>query len=344
MLIMTVLFSLYAFLSRKLFLSLPSKSANNYLSYDRVFHQIINTVELNPSPAGVVERHFLPQRPRTLGYYYEDIRFNKGIVVAIEIMDPNVVRLYNSRHNGMPDVTAEELERQEQLRNSKDYGHGETDPFEHGNCVAQYEWQKSSFPTCNFLMEQDLTNLALNAETGKSDVRMIAHGYWRDVWRMRNPTTTGSTVLKTMRYEHDFQPRNYDRHRRDAVAMERLTSSESVMDIYGFCGNSGIFEFGDGGSIEEAIWNGNKDPWNSTERLIVAYQVVTGIAEMHNFAKEGRSAMAHTDITTSQFVYVGALGGYKLNDFNRCRFIRWNKKEDKACTYHVGNNPGTVSS
>jgi hypothetical protein len=53
-------------------------------------------------------------------------------------------------------------------------------------------------------------------------------------------------------------PRNLDRHLRDAVAMEQLTSSPWVMGVYGFCGNSGIFEFADGGSLEDSIFADEK--------------------------------------------------------------------------------------
>jgi len=35
--------------------------------------------------------------------------------------------------------------------------------------------------------------------------------------------------------------------------MERLTKSNFVVDIYGFCGNSGLFEYADGGDIKDAI-------------------------------------------------------------------------------------------
>lgn len=66
-------------------------------------------------------------------------------------------------------------------------------------------------------------------------------------------------------YEHDFTHPNYDRHRRDAVAMERLTKSPFVLDIYGFCGNSGLFEFGNGGDIAGAIWPDDNQPPNSTK-------------------------------------------------------------------------------
>jgi hypothetical protein len=40
-----------------------------------------------------------------------------------------------------------------------------------------------------------------------------------------------------------------------------------------------------------------------------------GLADLHNFDKEGRPSVAHTDISLNQFVKVQ--GHFKLNDFNR---------------------------
>ena len=48
--------------------------------------------------------------------------------------------------------------------------------------------------------------------------------------------------------------------------------------------------------------------------------------------------MAHTDISPGQYIKVGNI--YKLNDFNRARFIRWNIKKNKPCGYYVDKNPG----
>jgi serine/threonine protein kinase len=225
---------------------------------------------------------------------------------------------------------------------SEDYRHGYPDKFEDGDCVAQYDWQTSSFPTSNLLMEIDMTDLGLNAK-GEDSLRLIANGFWRDVWRVRDQHSF--VVLKTIRYEHDYEERNYDRHRRDAVAMERLTGSPYVMDIYAFTANSGLNEFADGGTIEDEIWYQDDDgeDWSPSQRLVIAHQLAFGLADAHNIGKEGVPAMAHADITTSQFVYVKEAGIYKLNDFNRCRFIRIDKKTNKTCPYTVGNNPGTVS-
>jgi hypothetical protein len=62
------------------------------------------------------------------------------------------------------------------------------------------------------------------------------------------------------------------------------------------------------------------------------------VAVLHNFAQEGRAAIAHTDIKADQFVKTGGI--YKLNDFNRARFIGWSRTQDKPCPYYIPNNPG----
>ena len=66
------------------------------------------------------------------------------------------------------------------------------------------------------------------------------------------------------------------------------------------------------------------------------------MASVHNFDVEGRASVAHTDIAPGQFVKVKDI--YKLNDFNRARFIRWSRSKNKACTFTVANNAGTNRS
>lgn len=72
--------------------------------------------------------------------------------------------------------------------------------------------------------------------------------------------------------------------------------------------------------------------------LFAATQAAAGLAVFHNVDKEGQASMAHTDISPAQFIKVGRT--YKLNDFNRARFIRWNKQKNEPCAYNVNKNPG----
>jgi hypothetical protein len=62
------------------------------------------------------------------------------------------------------------------------------------------------------------------------------------------------------------------------------------------------------------------------------------LAAVHNIDAEGEATIAHTDIQPGQYIKVNGL--WKLNDFNRARFISFSIKNKTACPYFVGNNPG----
>mmetsp|Transcript_10335 Transcript_10335/g.23178 ORF Transcript_10335/g.23178 Transcript_10335/m.23178 type:complete len:511 (+) Transcript_10335:27-1559(+) len=284
-------------------------------------------------------------KPRAMGYYFI------GASDSILKGKPQRMYTYYERYptKRLIHITERAVEAQRLLRRSRHYRLGQAEPFETRECRRQYEWQLMSHPTCNSVHETDVNDL--HAETGKDErARIIASGFWRDTWMVRG-FEGDKSALKTMRYEHGFEARNFDRHRRDALASERLTSSNNVVDIHLFCGNSAVFEFASGGDINDAIWplqdqNGNLTLANrsltSLERLGIALQVSTALADVHNIDQEGRPSLAHTDITPSQFIMID--GKYKLNDFNRCRFIRWNRTDDKPCSYFVGRNPGKFRS
>jgi serine/threonine protein kinase len=74
----------------------------------------------------------------------------------------------------------------------------------------------------------------------------------------------------------------------------------------------------------------------------LATQASMALASVHNVDKEGRPSIAHTDISTGQFIK--ANGIYKLNDFNRARFIHYSRSTGKACPFYVGMNAGSNRS
>jgi hypothetical protein len=153
---------------------------------------------------------------------------------------------------------------QQRITDSREYTHTATEEIETDDCKAQYQWQLTSYPTCNLVHEFDLGSV-YDHETGKAKLRIIAHGYWRDVWVVREEISNAKRVLKTLRYQHEFHLGNQDRHRRDALAMERLTKSNFVVDIYGYCSNSGAFEYGEGGDVKDAIWPRGESGQNLTQ-------------------------------------------------------------------------------
>jgi hypothetical protein len=154
--------------------------------------------------------------------------------------------------------------RYKEEKDEKEYRDGLPDPLETEKCQVQYQWQKDSKPTCNGVHELDMNafyhsprnkrNRQTNMNDSEERLRLIANGGWRDVWAFYpDHPFKRPYILKTLRYDIDVVPRNIDRHRRDAMVMERLSSSANIVDIYAFCGNSGFTAFANGGDIEGAI-------------------------------------------------------------------------------------------
>ena len=134
------------------------------------------------------------------------------------------------------------------------------------------------------------------------------------------------------------------------------------MDIFSFCGNSGIFEFTSEKSLNDFIWSPEGKNITSVKKLEIAIDLAKGLADLHNVDKKGQASIAHTDIVSfiarllSFFIlkliildflsmkapgqYLLVNGTFKLNDFNRARFMRWDVKSNKPCGYTVANNPG----
>jgi hypothetical protein len=194
---------------------------------------------------------------------------------------------------------------------------------------------------------------------------MVANGAFRQVWMIRDYDGTWR-ALKTLRYykKSNFDLRAWDRHRRDALCMDELTASPLIVDIYGFCTNSGLFDWGEGGDMSEMFErksnnnshknndddtdkkkknnsnNKNKDPDEYTKEYLmeVAYNVSLSLAHAHHPDKFGRATIAHTDIKPNQFLYQE--GYYKLTDFNRVRFLAWDDDINETCGFTVGVNGG----
>lgn len=276
-------------------------------------------------PFGTSFENDYSRRPRVL-------QIDKSLKNVFPITSPTEPQ--HSKRKVVPLISSKSVKI---LDDSDEYPRAEDPETDH--CKPMYSWQKSSFPSCNLVHEIDLTNsLAENAS------EVLAYGAYRDVWSITG-MDKNRYVLKTMLYERDFTVRNFDRYRRDAVAMERLTSSELILDIYGFCGSSAATEFADGGDLETTLW-GDIDIYEEpeipesrltdVEKLEIATEAARSLADFHFLGEdsnEDRPIMAHTDIKLSQFVKVGSK--FKLNDFNRARFLMWNEEKKKICTYRV---------
>ena len=144
--------------------------------------------------------------------------------------------------------------RQKRILESDDYkGMNNVIDEENDNCEYAADWQKTSRPACNNVHEFDASSPT--REDGTRKYKYLTNGYYRDVWSAKDDMGV-DFVFKPMRYKHKYTYRNFDRMRRDTLAMDRLAGEKYILNIYAACGTSGFFEFASGGDIENAIWPG----------------------------------------------------------------------------------------
>lgn len=237
--------------------------------------------------------------------------------------------------------------------------------MDRGKCQQMHEWQGTHNPNCNVVHEASfgfVHPLGWNSDEVEEDfdyyqadedgtlfsdlqeqVRLGAGGAFRWVWMIREYDGT-RRALKTLRIDSNtkkFDLRNFDRHRRDAVAMDQLTKSNLIVDMYGFCTNTGLFDWGEGGDLTTIFEEDDSIP--SEEHLLgIAYNASMALHDAHNFDDQGRATLAHTDIKPDQFLLSN--GYYRLSDFNRVRFLLWNKDDNEPCGFKVAKNGGVWRS
>ena len=212
-------------------------------------------------------------------------------------------------------------------------------------CVPMADWQTKSFPNCNLLHEFDMRSAGPNV--GKNDqqhnvsfedtLAFLGQGWFRHAWELKHGSSE-SVVLKTLRLEREFLEEYYDLHRRDALAMERLTHSPFVMNVYGFCGQSALNELADFpnglNSLEKFDRNlrGHTGPEVLMLKLQVASSIAVGLAHVHEIDDANVATMVHYDLNPRN-VAITKSGMPKLNDFNIAEFLRFNPTTNESCGF-----------
>ena len=211
------------------------------------------------------------------------------------------------------------------------------------------EWQTLSFPNCHEIHELDLREAlglrrhGITTESSTTETfGYVGAGLWRNVWKVRGRGNT-TLVIKMMKGEHDVDHRNMERHRRDAISMERLTSSPNIVSIYGHCGNTVLTEHLPRGLDTLIYHDGDKKQSDTVAtrqtplgRLRLALHVARGVAAIHDLPG---GPIIHADIQAKQFL-VDSKGVVKLNDFNRCRFMANNTRTGAPCPVTIPSAPG----
>jgi serine/threonine protein kinase len=209
--------------------------------------------------------------------------------------------------------------------------------LEHDDCKAMHSWQLEYKPACNPIHEINMM-----------DNKFLAEGGFRSVWWMPDAFEDGKqgseAVIKTLVYRKKFRDREKERHRRDATAYMMLEGSKHIPDIYGYCTNSAVFDVSREGSLADFIAGEGKgkfdiSTWTPKDKLKYAWQISKAMADVHSVGNiHGSAAISHTDISPDQFLWLD--GMFKLNDFNRARFILWDEKKEEACPFYIPVNQG----
>jgi serine/threonine protein kinase len=134
--------------------------------------------------------------------------------------------------------------------------------------------------------------------------------------------------LSCLRIEHRFEEAHFEHDRIDAVAMERLTSSPHVINIFSFCGHSVMTEYADGKSLGELADKSKKTP---LARLRIARDIAQGLADVHGIDGDGNATFVHLDINPANVVSID--GTLKLNDFNIGIIRKWNTTSNQPCGF-----------
>jgi hypothetical protein len=190
-------------------------------------------------------------------------------------------------------------------------------------CTYMADWQTHFYPTCNTLHEVlDDDSVAL----------LSMKGSWRSVWRVRGPENS-TAVFKLLKFFREFNHESYMYHQIDAMAMEQLTSNPSIINAYGFCGQSVVTEYASGGARDFV-----KDPKvSSLQRLTMGRDLAWAFAAIHStdYANSTNATLAHNDINLANAVVVN--GKIKVNDLNLAILLKWNKT--KPC-----GSPGNMQN
>jgi serine/threonine protein kinase len=120
----------------------------------------------------------------------------------------------------------------------------------------------------------------------------------------------------------------FENSRIDALAMERLTASPSVIAIYGFCSMTVVQEFA-GFQLSPIIAKATP-----SERLDLAVQIARGIRDIHSIGNSSQPSLVHNDVNLANIIVTDD-GRPLLNDFNIAVMMMANKTTGQACPYYA---------
>eukprot|EP00546_Thalassionema_frauenfeldii_P002611 CAMPEP_0178932348 /NCGR_PEP_ID=MMETSP0786-20121207/22536_1 /TAXON_ID=186022 /ORGANISM="Thalassionema frauenfeldii, Strain CCMP 1798" /LENGTH=490 /DNA_ID=CAMNT_0020609567 /DNA_START=100 /DNA_END=1569 /DNA_ORIENTATION=+ len=194
----------------------------------------------------------------------------------------------------------------------------------HNECRFIKKWQHNFYPTCNQIHELSVTD----ALKGNISSILSLSGSWRSVWNFVDNShgnqnkTESIIVFKQLHLKRSFDHQSFSYHQTDAMAMERLSSSDFVIDSYGFCGQTILVEWAPI-SARELVKN---ETIGSYQRLKMARNLARGLNHIHSidYGRGKVPTLAHNDINIANLASVDSKN-LKFNDFNLAVLLKWKK-------------------
>lgn len=204
------------------------------------------------------------------------------------------------------------------------------------HCEPMADWQSTFYPTCNEFHSFDAPGALV-----ERDFWMLSKkGYWRHAWEVveqhdkkwtdktwKKYPHDSSIVLRTFKLEHDYEEQYYENNRVDAIAMERLTKSPYVINMYGFCGMSVVTEFA-GQHIAQIV-----DKKKPLEKLELAQMIAQGVADVHSIDGDDQISLVHNDLNFANIVIGKNHSRPIINDFNVAVLMMKRNDTDNACPF-----------
>lgn len=217
---------------------------------------------------------------------------------------------------------------------------------EHSDCVFSAKWQTDLQLNCNQFHEVDdaafasgLLGVGSQRGVWKIDDNVEHHGVNSTAFEVGNPRSAyvlkRPMISKRIFNDNDkfnCKPQKSFTHfqRLDAAVSARLTSTPTLVDIYGFCGYGSVLNElgtmqGDYESAGEHLQHGEASISISfNQRLGYARDITSAISDMHAVR------VVHGDLSPSNTLFVGNVA--KLSDVNQGVYlgIRRSKSDQQA--------------
>lgn len=211
------------------------------------------------------------------------------------------------------------------------------------HCVPMAPWQSTFYPTCNDFHGMD----ALSSLRDQELWMLSLKGFWRFAWEVvENRTASfqqeqehhhrdykhdGSYVLRTFKLEHDYEEQYFENNRVDAIAMERLTKSPFVINMYGFCGMSVTTEFA-GQRVAEVV---DKVSW--LKKLELAQMISQGVDDVHSIdggdGDDHQISLVHNDLNFGNILIGKNHSRPLINDFNIAVLLMKHNETGEPCQF-----------